>query len=34
VAGILTGELGRDAAWEQNQVDAFRKTAEAYVWAE
>jgi glycerol-3-phosphate dehydrogenase len=32
-ARILTSELGRDTAWEQNQVEAFRKVAEAYVWA-
>jgi glycerol-3-phosphate dehydrogenase len=33
VARILSHELGHNAAWEQNQLEAFRKVAEAYVWA-
>lgn len=32
-ARVLSRELGRDAAWEQNQISAFRKVAEAYIWA-
>jgi glycerol-3-phosphate dehydrogenase len=33
-AHLLARELGRDAAWEQNQVAAFRTVAERYLWSE
>ena len=31
VAAILAEELGRDAVWQRNQVDDYRKLAEAYM---
>ena len=31
VAELLAGELGREAAWAEAQVDAFRKVASAYI---
>ncbi len=31
VAGLMAPELGKDAAWEQEQVQAFRQVAEGYV---
>lgn len=33
-AHLLARELGRDAAWEQDQVAAFRTVAERYLWSE
>jgi glycerol-3-phosphate dehydrogenase len=31
VAALMAGELGRDGAWRQAQVDAFRELAAAYI---
>lgn len=31
VAGLLTGELGRDESWQANQVRSFRELAESYL---
>ncbi len=33
VAACLAAELGRDEAWQQLQVEAFRKTAAGYVYS-
>ena len=32
-AEIMARELGRDAEWEQNQVSAYRRLAEQYLWS-
>jgi glycerol-3-phosphate dehydrogenase len=31
VAALMARELGRDAAWEAAQVDAFRRTARGFL---
>lgn len=33
VAGVMAAELGRDAAWERGQVEAFRGLGAGYVFA-
>ena len=33
VARIMARELGRNSEWEQDQISAYRKIAQRYVWS-